>query len=74
MVRFHGRNAETWLKKGLASAAERFNYLYSDEELNELAPKVQALEEKAEKVRALFNNCHGDKGVKDATTFAQLIN
>jgi len=29
LVRFHGRNKETWEKKGLVSAAERFNYLYS---------------------------------------------
>jgi uncharacterized protein YecE (DUF72 family) len=72
-VRFHGRNAETWLKKGLASAAERFNYLYSEDELNELAPKVQALEEKAEKVQVLFNNCHGDKGVRNAATFRDLL-
>ena len=31
-VRFHGRNAETWNKRG-GSASERFDYLYSDEEL-----------------------------------------
>src|SRR4051812_7331249 len=31
-VRFHGRNAETWNKRG-GRASERFDYLYSDEEL-----------------------------------------
>ena len=31
-VRFHGRNLGTWNKRG-GSAAERFDYLYSDEEL-----------------------------------------
>ena len=31
-VRFHGRNADTWNKRG-GSASERFDYLYSDEEL-----------------------------------------
>jgi uncharacterized protein YecE (DUF72 family) len=73
MVRFHGRNAQTWQKKGLTSAAERFNYLYSDEELEDLAPKVKALEAKAESVHTLFNNCHGDKGVRNAATFSELI-
>ena len=29
-VRFHGRNLGTWNKRG-GSAAERFDYLYSDE-------------------------------------------
>ena len=33
-VRFHGRNLGTWNKRG-GSAAERFDYLYSDEELEE---------------------------------------
>ena len=33
-VRFHGRNLGTWNKRG-GSAAERFDYLYSDEELGE---------------------------------------
>ena len=33
-VRFHGRNADTWNKRG-GSASERFDYLYSDEELEE---------------------------------------
>jgi uncharacterized protein YecE (DUF72 family) len=73
MVRFHGRNAETWQKKGLSSAAERFNYLYSDEELEELAPKVKALDDKAERVHVLFNNCYSDKGVRNATTFRGLL-
>jgi hypothetical protein len=33
-VRMHGRNAETWNVRG-GSAAERFDYLYSDKELDE---------------------------------------
>src|ERR1700751_980609 len=33
-VRFHGRNLATWNKRG-CSAAERFDYLYSDDELEE---------------------------------------
>jgi len=31
----HGRNAETWDKKGLKSASERFNYKYTRDELRE---------------------------------------
>jgi len=37
IARFHGRNKETREKKGLASAAERFNYLYPEAELRDLA-------------------------------------
>jgi hypothetical protein len=40
VVRLHGRNRATWNKKGL-SAAERFNYFYSEDELNEFVGPVQ---------------------------------
>ncbi|MGH8726640.1 MAG: DUF72 domain-containing protein [Burkholderiales bacterium] len=73
MLRLHGRNAQTWQAKNLASAAERFNYLYSDEELAALAPLVKALEEKAHRVHVLFNNCYADKGVRNAATFRAML-
>ena len=41
-VRFHGRNLGTWNKRG-GSAAERFDYLYSDEELGEMVPTLNEL-------------------------------
>jgi uncharacterized protein YecE (DUF72 family) len=54
-VRFHGRNAETWNKR-TGSAAERFDYLYSDDELREWAGQLRELGERAEVVYAMFNN------------------
>lgn len=54
-VRFHGRNAETWSKR-VRTAAERFDYLYSEEELHEWVPTLGDLAEKAESVYAMFNN------------------
>jgi uncharacterized protein YecE (DUF72 family) len=71
-VRFHGRNAETWEKKGL-SAAERFNYLYADEELKEWAPRIESLASKAEQVHVLFNNCYEDKGVRNARRMKAIL-
>ena len=62
VIRFHGRNRETWEKKGL-TAAERFNYLYSDEELKGWAEKVRQLASQTRQVHVLFNNCYGDKAV-----------
>ncbi len=47
-VRFHGRNLATWNKRG-GSAAERFDYLYTDDELAEW---VEPLRELAGAVRA----------------------
>jgi uncharacterized protein YecE (DUF72 family) len=54
-VRFHGRNMETWNKRG-GSAAERFDYLYSDEELEEWVPTLQELAGQSEEAYAFFNN------------------
>jgi uncharacterized protein YecE (DUF72 family) len=54
-VRFHGRNLGTWNKRG-GSAAERFDYLYSDAELEEWVPTLKELAGQSEKAFAFFNN------------------
>ena len=54
-VRFHGRNAETWNKR-TGSAAERFDYLYSEDELRDWVPRLQELAGEAKTVYAMFNN------------------
>ncbi len=54
-IRFHGRNASTWNKRG-GGAAERFDYLYSDEELREWIGPLRELSEQAEQAYAFFNN------------------
>jgi len=54
-VRFHGRNAETWNKR-TGSAAERFDYLYSEDELREWVDPLSELAGRSETVYAMFNN------------------
>jgi uncharacterized protein YecE (DUF72 family) len=54
-VRMHGRNEKTWNVRG-RSAAERFDYLYSDEELREWVEPLQELAGQAEQAYVLFNN------------------
>ncbi len=54
-IRFHGRNAETWNKRG-GSAAERFDYLYSDDELREWVDPLRELAGQAKQAYAFFNN------------------
>ncbi|HEU0200708.1 MAG TPA: DUF72 domain-containing protein [Burkholderiaceae bacterium] len=73
VFRLHGHNREMWTKKGLATSAERFNYLYSTAQLNELIEPVQELARKAKRVHVLFNNCHGDKAQRNATEFRELL-
>src|SRR6476660_5359558 len=54
-VRFHGRNAETWNKR-TGSAAERFDYLYSEDELREGVPRLKERAAETQSVYAMFNN------------------
>jgi uncharacterized protein YecE (DUF72 family) len=54
-VRMHGRNAKTWNVRG-RSAAERFDYLYSEAELREFVPAVRDLASDAEEAYIMFNN------------------
>jgi len=72
LIRFHGRNKETWEKKGV-SATERFNYLYSDEELKEWIPRVKELASKTRQLHVLFNNCYADKAVVNASQVRLML-
>jgi uncharacterized protein YecE (DUF72 family) len=54
-VRMHGRNADTWNVRG-RSAAERFDYLYSDEELREWVEPLQELAGQSKQAYVVFNN------------------
>src|SRR5215208_1236663 len=54
-VRFHGRNASTCIKNN-GSAAERFDYLYSEGELEEWVEPLRELASESKSVFAMFNN------------------
>lgn len=51
--RFHGRNKETWWA---GDRETRYRYLYSPEEINELASRVRTAAEQTELTFAFFNN------------------
>ncbi len=72
VVRFHGRNAQTW-ERTVASAAERFRYRYSADELEEWVPKVHELAASAREVHLLMNNCYRDYGVDNADELVSLL-
>ncbi|MGH2830680.1 MAG: DUF72 domain-containing protein [Actinomycetota bacterium] len=72
VVRFHGRNTTNWKRKGITTA-ERFDYLYSKEQLQNWTPRLEALAKQAREVHVLFNNCYGDKAVRNATQLAGLV-
>jgi uncharacterized protein YecE (DUF72 family) len=75
-VRLHGRNAETWNVRG-GSAAERFDYLYPEEELAEWVDPLRELSQQAEEAYVLFNNNNrsrvGGREVAQAPTNAEML-
>ncbi|MEE8470077.1 MAG: DUF72 domain-containing protein [Dehalococcoidia bacterium] len=72
VIRFHGRNAATWDRKGI-SVAERFNYLYDEEELRGLVPRIKDLAARTAQLHVLFNNCYEDKAVTNARQIRLML-
>ena len=55
------------------SAAERFNYLYSRQELEELADPIAEAAEQAGETHLLMNNCYRDYSVRNAAELRDLL-
>jgi len=68
-VRLHGRNREQWWNGGQL----RYDYLYTEAELDEWIRKIVRLKAQPEEISILFNNCHQAKAVKNAVMMKQLI-
>jgi uncharacterized protein YecE (DUF72 family) len=72
LVRFHGRSDSTWADTS-RSAAERFRYLYSDAELEQLARPIAELAPEARESHMLMNNCYRDYAVQNAAQLRDSI-
>ncbi|HKV89315.1 MAG TPA: DUF72 domain-containing protein [Candidatus Dormibacteraeota bacterium] len=72
VVRFHGRNHDTWELKG-APPNVRFRYEYRDEELAEWVPRIKEMERSAQQVHALMNNNYSNYSVKNAQQLEKLL-
>jgi uncharacterized protein YecE (DUF72 family) len=68
-IRLHGRNAANWWGKG----GDRYDYLYSKEELLEWKRKIDDLKSRADKIYLFFNNCHLGQAVRNAKMFVELM-
>jgi uncharacterized protein YecE (DUF72 family) len=71
-VRLHGRNASTWFGKH-ESSADRFDYLYSTDELKEWEPKIRDLAREAKHTFVLFNNNKKDYAQRNAKEIATIL-
>ena len=71
-VRLHGRRYDTWFSDDTEIPShERYNYLYSTEELRPWAERVLKVAERSREVYVITNNHYQGKGVVNAL---QLIN
>jgi len=73
IVRLHGRNKETWNKKGLAASSARFDYQYSRDELAAMVPEIRHLATLAQHVHVIFNTNYEDQGQVGARMLRELL-
>lgn len=71
VVRFHGHNVPGWHRG--AKVSERFDYLYSEAELDAWAEPVRVLAAESESVHAIFNNCVRNYAVVNAKGLSVLV-
>ncbi|MFW6195566.1 MAG: DUF72 domain-containing protein [Chloroflexota bacterium] len=72
IVRFHGRNSGTWERRG-GTSADRFDYYYERDELEEWAPAIRQLAERAEETHLLANTNNYDQGPVNARLLQQVL-
>ncbi len=71
-VRLHGRNAAQWWDH--AEAEDRYNYLYSAEELKPIAERVREVRALGKKVYLYLNNHFSASAVANATMLKHMLN
>lgn len=72
IVRFHGRNTDTWEAR-VRQVSQRFRYLYDEQQLRTWLPAIRAVSEQTEAVHLVFNNCYGNYATTNAMEMAALI-
>jgi uncharacterized protein YecE (DUF72 family) len=73
-VRLHGRRYDTWFSDDATIPShERYNYLYSTEELSPWADRIRTVAEKARDVFVVTNNHYLGKGVVNALQLISLL-
>ncbi|HXG88290.1 MAG TPA: DUF72 domain-containing protein [Vicinamibacterales bacterium] len=70
-LRLHGRNAEQWWQH--QQSEDRYNYLYTEAELNPFAETVKAARELVKKQYIYFNNHFAAQAVADAAVLRHLL-
>jgi uncharacterized protein YecE (DUF72 family) len=73
-IRLHGRRYDTWFSDDpTIPSHERYNYLYSSEELSPWAGRIQTESEHTRRVFAVTNNHYLGKGVVNALQLISML-
>jgi uncharacterized protein YecE (DUF72 family) len=70
-IRFHGRNAQAWWAKG--GGESRYDYVYSEQELEEWVTKVGGVVGRVRDVFIFFNNCTRGSATLNAQAMRGLL-
>ena len=70
-LRLHGRNAKEWWDH--AESEDRYNYFYSEEELEPIAAKVRDIRAMVKKAYLFLNNHFSAQSVANATTLKSML-
>ena len=68
--RLHGRNADKWWG---SDSRSRYDYLYSDKELEGAAQRIKRIVVKADKILVYFNNHARGQAVKNALALKKIL-
>jgi len=71
-IRFHGRNAATWNRRG-GGAAARFDYRYTTPELAEWVEPLAELSAASQAIYAFFNTNNVSDGIAQGPANAQVL-
>jgi uncharacterized protein YecE (DUF72 family) len=73
-VRFHGRRYDTWFSDDpKLPSHERYNYLYSLEELKPWVSRIQEVQQHTRDVYVVTNNHYQGKGVVNALQLLSIL-
>ena len=69
-IRLHGRNKEAWWGK---DDHARYDYLYSDSEVEAWAARIERIAESAQRILVYFNNHPLGKAARNAQTLEKIL-
>ncbi len=71
-VRLHGRNYKSWFNEN-AGRDERYNYLYTKDELGEWVERIKQLGKKSDKIVVITNNHYRGQALANALQIKNMI-